>query len=98
MIKNKTKSAPYYNIGQLRVDFWNKLKMETSELTRCYKGSANEKAHKINIKELIKDLKVVECFFAFPGKERLQKLENAFSSDEFASLSHLVVETTRQLS
>ncbi len=97
MIKNKTKSAPYYNIGQLRVDFWNKLKMETSELTRCYKGSENEKAHKLNIKELIKDLKVVECFFAFPGKDRLQKLENAFSTHEYASLSHLVAETTRQL-
>ena len=97
MIKNKSKSAPYYNIGQLRVDYWNKLKIETSELTRCRKGSVNEKTHKQKVKELIKDLKGVECFFAFPGKERLQKLENAFSSHEYASLSHLVSETTRQL-
>ena len=97
MIQNKVKSAPYYNIGQLRVDYWNKLKIETSELTRCRKGSTNEKTHKLKVKELIKDLKGVECFFAFPGKERLQKLEKAFSDHEYTSLSHLVTETTRQL-
>ncbi len=97
MIKTKSKSAPYYNIGQLRVDFWNKLKLETSELTRCHTGSANEKAHKQKVKELLKDLKGVECFFASPGKERLRKLENAFISQEYASLSHTVLETTKQL-
>jgi arginine decarboxylase len=97
MIKNKTKSAPYFNIGQLRIDFWNKLKIETSELTRCNKGSANEKEHKQNIKDIIKDLKGVECFFASPGKERLNRLEKAFANHEFASLSHLVLETTKQL-
>jgi arginine decarboxylase len=97
VIKNKSKSAPYYNIGQLRVDFWNKLKIETSELTRCHKGSVNEKTHKQKVKEIIKDLKGVECFFAFPGKERLQKLESTYNSHEYTSLSNLVAETTRQL-
>jgi arginine decarboxylase len=97
VIQNKRKSAPYYNIGQLRVDYWNKLKIETSELTRCHKGSANEKAHKQNVENFIKDLKGVECFFASPGKERLRKLENAFSNHEYTSLSHLVAETTKQL-
>ena len=97
MTKNKTKTAPYYNIGQLRVDYWNKLKIESSELTRCHQGSENEKAHKHNVKELLKDLKGVECFFASPGKERLQKLEKAFTSQEYASLSNMVSETTKQL-
>lgn len=97
MVNNKTKGRPYFNIGQLRVDFWNKLKTETSELTRCNKGSANEKAHKQKIKDLIKDLKGVECFFASPGKERLNKLEKAFASHEYTSLCHLVMETTKQL-
>ena len=97
MNKDKAKSAPYYNIGQLRVDFWNRLKIETSELTRCHHGSANEKTHKQNVKELIKDLHGVECFFASPGKERLRKVENAFLSEEYASLSSMVIETTKQL-
>lgn len=97
MTKDKTKSAPYYNIAQLRVDYWNKLKIETSELTRCHKGSANEKILKQNVKELLKYLKGVECFFASPGKERLRRLENNFSTQEYASLSNLVAETTKQL-
>ena len=97
MIKNKTSSTPYFNIGQLRVDFWNKLKIETSELTRCNKGSANAIAHKEKINGLIKDLKGVECFFASPGKERLNRLEKAFISNEFTSLAHLVLATTKQL-
>jgi arginine decarboxylase len=41
--KIKTNGQPYYNIGQLRVDYWNKLKIQTSELARCHKGSENEK-------------------------------------------------------
>jgi arginine decarboxylase len=97
VIQKKQKSAPYYNIGQLRVDYWNKLKIETSELARCHKGSANEKGHKTKIKELLLNLKGVECFFASPGRERLLKLEGVFSSQEYASLSRMVAETTRQL-
>ena len=97
MSKNKTKSAPYYNIGQLRVDFWNRLKNETSELTRSEKGSDNEKKHRKNVKELIEHLKGVECFFSSPGKERLRKLERAFSSHEYASLCNMVLDTTKQL-
>ncbi|MFA9390134.1 MAG: aminotransferase class I/II-fold pyridoxal phosphate-dependent enzyme [Prolixibacteraceae bacterium] len=97
MINNKTKSAPYYNIGQLRIDFWNRLKIKSSELARSHKGSENAKKYQLNVKELLIDLKGVECFFASPGKERLRKLEKAFSSQEYASLAHLVAETTRQL-
>lgn len=97
MTQNKLKSVPYYNIGQLRVDYWNQLKIETSELTRCHKGSANEKIHKQKVRELLKDLSGVERFFAAPGKERLRKLENAYTGHEHASLSHMVAETTKQL-
>ncbi len=95
--KNRSKSSSYFNIGQLRVDYWNKLKIETSELSRCNNGSANKKRHKQAAKDLLKDLKGVECFFASPGKGRMQKLEDLLSNDEHTSLSHLVAETTKQL-
>ncbi len=97
MTENKIKSTAYYNIGQLRVDLWNKLKIVTSELTRDKKGSANEKTHKHKVEVLLENLKGVECFFAFPGKDRLQKIKNAYLSNEYASLSHLVNETTKLL-
>jgi len=71
--KTNIQRSKYYNIGQLRVDYWNTLKITTAELARCRKGSTNEKVKKQKVKELIKDLKGVECFFASPGKECLQK-------------------------
>ncbi|QHI38437.1 Lysine decarboxylase, inducible [Kordia antarctica] len=97
ILNTKLKSSPYYNIGQLRVDYWNKLKIESSELARCNKGSANEKAHKESVKNLIKDLKGVECYFASPGIGRMLKLENSLSNHEHTSLSNLIAETTKDL-
>lgn len=97
MIKTKPKSSPYYNIGQLRVDYWNKLKIETAELARCIKGSEEEKKHKLIVNELLKSLKGIDCFFAAPGKARIRKLDNALTKFEYTSLSNLVAETTKQL-
>ncbi|MDU8886865.1 aminotransferase class I/II-fold pyridoxal phosphate-dependent enzyme [Yeosuana sp. MJ-SS3] len=97
MIKAKTKTTPYYNIGQLRVDYWNKLKIVTAELARCHSGSANEKKHISDTKSLLNDLKGVAVYYATPGLARIQKLENALSKHEFVSLAYLVSETTKQL-
>ncbi|TYB71834.1 aminotransferase class I/II-fold pyridoxal phosphate-dependent enzyme [Bizionia gelidisalsuginis] len=94
---SKPKSSPYYNIGQLRVDYWNKLKIESSELARCNNGSVNERKHREVVKNLIKDLKGVECYFASPGKGRMQKLEHILSNHEHESLSNLIAETTKDL-
>jgi arginine decarboxylase len=96
MIQTKIKSAPYYNIDQLRVDYWNRLKMESSELSRCKKSSKEEKEQIQKVSELIADLKGVECFFSFPGKGQIHKLEIALSSQEFTSLSNIVADTTKQ--
>jgi len=41
-VKTKSNATPYFNIGQLRVDYWNRLKIETSELQRCRKDSENQ--------------------------------------------------------
>ena len=97
MIKTNIKNAPYYNIGQLRVDYWNKLKIATAELSRCRKGSTNEKELRDDTKSLLNDLKGVEVYFAAPGMARLQKLENSLSRREHTSLANLVSETTKQL-
>lgn len=97
MIKTNIKTAPYYNIGQLRVDYWNKLKIVTAELARCQIGSANEKTYISETTSLLKDLKGVAAYFASPGTERIQKLEHALARHEHTALSHLVAETTKQL-
>ena len=97
MAKTKVKTTPYYNIGQLRVDYWNQLKIVSAELSRSNKGASKEKTLKKNVESLLEDLKGIELYFATPGMARIQKLENAFSKQEYSSLAHLVSETTKQL-
>lgn len=97
MTKPKITAAPYYNIGQLRVDYWNKLKIASAELARSTKGSANEKEHIELAETLLTDLAGVAGYFATPGTKRIQKLQNALANHEFTALSHLVAETTKLL-
>jgi arginine decarboxylase len=97
MTKKKTISAPYYSIGQLRLDHWNALKNSCAELARCHKGSVNEKRHIKQAEELLKNLKTVERYFAFPGIIRIDKLLVSLSRKEHVALANNVSETTRQL-
>lgn len=93
----KPASAPYYNIGQLRVDRWNQLKHTCTELARCRKGSGNEKKHIKKASGLLKELKSVERYFAFPGLTRLDKARTSLLRSEHVALANQVGETTRQL-
>jgi arginine decarboxylase len=97
MSKEKHASAPYYNIGQLRVDYWNDLKNQVTELANCDNGSTNEKKHIKAVRDILDSLKSVECFFAFPGKTKLAFLDNTLQRQEYTALANLVTETTRQL-
>jgi arginine decarboxylase len=97
LAKKKTISAPFYNIGQLRVDYWNNLKNETAELARCKKDSAKEKKHYNQILTLFNDLDGVEHYFAFPGKIRLHLLRESLDRKEYAALANHVAATTRKL-
>ena len=97
MVTEKQLSAPYYNIGQFRVDCWNNLKNESAELARCHKGSANEKKHHENVKSLLKSLNALERFFAFPGKVKLANLQSALTRKEHKALANQIAETTQFL-
>ncbi len=97
MVKKKSISAPYYNIGQLRVDYWNSLKKESAELTKSAKGSAKEKVQIEKVLEILDDLNSVECYFAFPGMPRLKLLKEALERFEYTALANKVASTTRQL-
>ncbi len=95
--KKKALSAPYYSIGQLRLDHWNALKNESIDLSHCRRGSANEAQHKEKVHELLKDLKTVEQYFAIPGKATIEKLIKALGRREHAALANKVTQLTRQL-
>ena len=93
----KTLSAPYYNIGQLRVEYWNNLKNKSAELTRCKKGSAKEKKIILELEIILNDLKGVEHYFAFPGINRLSLISDALQRNEFNALANSIATTTRKL-
>ncbi len=96
-MKKKPISAPYYNIGQLRVAYWNNLKNETADLARCHRGSAHEKKHQLAAEAILKDLEGVERYFAFPGKLRIEHLLATLHRKELTTLANKVAETTREL-
>lgn len=97
MAKKTQLSAPYYNIGQLRVNYWNDLKNHSAELSRCHKGSANEKEHIKTLNRILKDLEGVEVYFAFPGKKNLDNLKGALARHEHTALANHIADITRQL-
>ena len=90
-------SSHYYNVAQLRVEFWNNLKSEATKLGDCNRGSADEKSHKENLRKLLKELEGVECYFAFPGKVRLVVLNEMLDRQEHTALAHKIAEITKHL-
>ncbi len=98
MSKNKKAiSAPYYSVGQLRLATWRDLKLESAELAQCKKDSKSEKEHFQRVTSLLEDLKTIEQYYVFPGKQKLDKLFQILQKQEYVSLSHTVAEINRQL-
>jgi arginine decarboxylase len=95
--EKKTKAELYYNIGQLRVDYWNKLKIVTADLARSSEGSTNEKKIRSEVASLINDIKGVAVYFSTPGLRRIQKLETTLERHEHIALSQTVAEITKRL-
>gem|GEM_PF-5274647 len=62
MSEKKAVSAPYYNIGQLRIHYWNNLKNETAELDRSANDFAKAKKHEKLVAQLLIDLESVENY------------------------------------
>lgn len=97
MPEKKAISAPYYSIGQLRLDRWNELKIECEELDKSKIGSVIESKHKETINQLLNDLAVVEKYFAIPGKTAIEKLCKAFEKGDYGFLCQITTNMTRKV-
>ncbi|MEN2282103.1 aminotransferase class I/II-fold pyridoxal phosphate-dependent enzyme [Algoriphagus sp. SE2] len=93
----KSVSAPYYSIGQLRLDRWNELKNESEALSLEETDPKNKLKHKERIKQLLNELETVEHYFAIPGKIVVEKLKKCFDNGEHSVFAHHINNTTRQL-
>jgi arginine decarboxylase len=97
MTEDKINNAPYYNIGQFRVNCWNYLKTAAVELTRCVQYSEDEKRQIAEVHDLLISLENIEGYFAFPGKTRLKQLVNSFTLKEYTAFAHTIITITQEL-
>lgn len=97
MTKKKIVNAPYYNIGQLRMDLWNKLRATSKSLSETQEGPDSGKALIKECEVLLDNLSHIEHHFAFPGMRKYTQLKAAFARHEFVALGHTVMEIRREL-
>ncbi|MEX2350392.1 MAG: aminotransferase class I/II-fold pyridoxal phosphate-dependent enzyme [Flavobacteriaceae bacterium] len=97
MPDKKNITSHHYNIAQLRVESWNNLKNKSTRLQASQRGSAEEKELKKGVKEILKKLEGIECFFAFPGTSRIRTLNEMLDRKEHAAISHRIADITKFL-
>ncbi|HKL35289.1 MAG TPA: aminotransferase class I/II-fold pyridoxal phosphate-dependent enzyme [Salegentibacter sp.] len=97
MPEKKVDTSHYYNIAQLRVESWNDLKNESTKLYSSPRGSEDEKLYKENLRQLLKDIEGVECYFAFPGLSSIDSLREMLDRHEHTALSNKISEITKNL-
>lgn len=86
----------YYNIGQLRADLWGTLRSDVNIL--CGRSAQPKKDEAVkSLKGTIKNVSVVEQYFAFPGKEILDVINNHLKRGEYHVLKNTIQETIRML-
>jgi arginine decarboxylase len=93
----KAISAPYYSIGQLRLDRWNELRMQSEELSTSKPEIVAESKLIAAIGQLLEDLSVVEKYFAIPGSLVIEKLIRTFELGEYGYLNQIVINATRKV-
>ncbi|HMB97810.1 MAG TPA: aminotransferase class I/II-fold pyridoxal phosphate-dependent enzyme [Balneolaceae bacterium] len=96
MTVSKKSSTRHFNVAQLRIDLWNRLRSQLHVLQKEEKRDIDSGSNK-DVLELLNDLEIVEKYYSFPGKKRIKKLQEIFKNKEFYSASISVNEFVRQL-
>ncbi len=86
----------YYNIAQFRTEIWANLKLKAYSLAKN-KNKQEQEVEKAEILTLIKDMREVEQYYAFPGNEILETLKGFIKHDEFQILRNSITEILRLL-
>jgi len=94
--KAAQKALSHYNIAQLRTALWTDLKLNAYNLARK-KHKPEQEDGKAKILMTMKRLREVEQYFAFPGNDILQVLNDFIKHDEFQILRNSTKEILRLL-
>jgi len=96
MKSTKLSSTHHFNVAQMRIDLWNRLRSEL-HLLQKKKKSSDGPENKESVLALLDDLTVIENYYSFPGKKRVKKLQSVVNVEEFSTASNRVNELVRQL-
>lgn len=97
MSGSELKSTPHFNVAQLRIDLWNRLRAEIHTIKSGNGRHPENKEPKKSALQLLNNLMDVEKYYAFPGKNRLLRIEKCLQRDEIAAAYGKVAELVRQL-
>ncbi len=97
MKKTNLSRKQFYNISQLRIDYWSRLKVDSNILKESSTSAANKKTIKKRVSQLIDELTNIESYFALPGTLRMKSIINLFKEQDYNSLSYKISETCKQL-
>ncbi|MEZ4971918.1 MAG: ornithine decarboxylase [Cyclobacteriaceae bacterium] len=86
----------YYNISQLRTELWTDLKLQAYQLARK-KNKIEQDEGKIQMNRAFKTLRDIEQYYAFPGLDLLNALNDFLKNDEFQILRNSIKEVLRLL-
>ncbi|MDZ7694609.1 MAG: hypothetical protein U5K69_26400 [Balneolaceae bacterium] len=94
---NDRKSTPHFNVAQLRVDLWNRLRSEVQSIISDTGESVENATHKKEALDLLKNLEAIEQYYSFPGSKRVKKLQKSLEREEYVAVSRSVAEFVRLL-
>ncbi len=97
MTGSTQKSTPHFNVAQLRIDLWNRLRAAVQSINPNNSGLFENRDPKSEALHLLKNLMAVESYYAFPGKNRLLRIEKALQREEYSAAYGKIVELVRQL-
>lgn len=97
MKKTEISRTQFYNISQLRIDYWSRLKIDSNILKESNTSKENEKIIIDRVNNLINELSNIESYFATPGTLRLKSISSLFKDKEYNSLAYKISETCKQL-
>jgi arginine decarboxylase len=84
----------HFNAGRLRVHLWDDLKTAASELSTGSKGQ-QKAAQAVGL--LLKDLFVIEQYWAYPGRDTVRAMQTKLERKEFTALETFVLHVVRTL-
>lgn len=93
---NGLNTRSYYNVSQFRTDSWSTVKHLSDDLVRSPdEQSAGNLMHALH--DAMNVLENIEMYFAFPGKEQIEKLKAKLQRQEFMAFCNGVADIMRLL-